>query len=287
MEDSKVSVIIPAKNEEKAIGNVLDRILALGNWHQVIVVDDGSIDQTGNEARKRGVKVVSHPYAMGNGAAVRSGARNADGDILVFLDADGQHKPEDIPRLLEKLNSGYQMAVGARVGLKSQAGLHRAFANKIYNYIASWMTGAKILDLTSGFRAVRANIFKKFLYLLPNGFSYPTTITMCMFRMGYPVAYVPIFADRRIGVGHIRIFRDGIRFFLIVFKVGSLFSPIKVFFPVSIGVFIVGVGHYAYNYVNYGRFTNMSLLLFVVSIVVFLVGLISEQVTALMYKDSE
>jgi glycosyltransferase involved in cell wall biosynthesis len=223
---------------------------------------------------------------MGNGAAIKSGARVAGGDILVFMDADGQHKPEDIPRLLEKLASGFDMVIGAR-SRRSQAGIHRALVNSIYNRLATWMVGSPVLDLTSGFRVVNAKKFRQFLYLLPNGFSYPTTITMSFFRAGYSVSYLPIEAPTRIGTSHIRLLRDGLRFFLIIFKIGTLYSPLKLFLPISAAFFSTGIGYYTYTFLTYGRFTNMSALLFITSVLIFLMGLVSEQISALNYKDSD
>lgn len=283
----KLSFILPAKNEAAVIGSVIDRLHDLQLDAEIIVVNDGSTDNTAELAASKGAKVITHPYSQGNGAAVRAGARAAQGEVLVFLDADGQHRPEDIPRLLAKLDEGYAMVVGARTGLRSQANVHRAVANRFYNRFGSWMVGHQILDLTSGFRAVKASVFRRFLYLLPNGFSYPTTITMCLFRSGFPVAYEPIEADKRVGKSHMRIFHDGIRFLLIIFKIGTLFSPLKLFMPCSLGFLLTGLGYYAYTFVNYHRFTNMSALLFIAAIVVFLIGLVSEQITALMYKDTD
>jgi len=220
---------------------------------------------------------------MGNGAAIKTGSRAANGDILVFMDADGQHDPNDIPRLLAKIDEGYDMAVGAR-GTGSQASLGRGLANRFYNRLASWMVGYPVLDLTSGFRAVRADKFREFLYLLPNGFSYPTTITMAFFRSAYPVAYVPITAHKRIGKSHIRPLRDGVRFFLIIFRIATLYAPLKLFAPVALGFWATGLGWYAHTFVSMGRFTNMSLLLLSAGVIVFLIGLISEQITYLTYK---
>ena len=214
-------------------------------------------------------------------------ARAAQGDILLFMDADGQHQPQDIPLLLEKLGQGYDMAVGAR-SRRSQAGMHRAAANGLYNRLASWMVGQKVADLTSGFRAVRANKFRNFLYMLPNGFSYPTTITMCFFRAGHAVGYVPIHAPKRIGnSSHMRLMRDGVRFLLIIFKIGSLYSPLKLFFPISAFFFLVGCGNYLYTFLVVHRFTNMSALLFITAVLIFLIGLVSEQITMLANRDSE
>ena len=206
--------------------------------------------------------------------------------MIVFLDGDGQHKSEDIPRLLEKLATGYDLVVGAR-GKQSQADSFRAIANGVYNWLSSAITGHKILDLTSGFRAVKADKFKEFLYLLPNGFSYPTTSTMAFFRAGYSVGYMPIQTGQRLGESHISLLKDGIRFLLIIFKVGTLYSPLKIFLPIAAVFFGTGVLNYIYTYTTQGTFTNMSAVLLMTAIIVFLSGLVSEQVTALMYKDSD
>lgn len=282
----KISIVIPAKNEAENLKGFLPRLLAAMPDAECIVVDDGSTDDTVTLAEQHGAVVVSHPYSKGNGAAIKTGARVATGDIFVFLDGDGQHRPEDIPALLAALDKGYDMIVGAR-DKDSQADSFRAIANGIYNKLASLITGHKIVDLTSGFRAVKADKFKEFLYLLPNGFSYPTTCTMAFFRAGYSVGYVSIKTEQRLGESHISLLKDGIRFLLIIFKVGTLYSPLKIFLPAAAGFFLTGCGYYLYTYATAGRFTNMSAVLFMTSILVFLIGLVSEQVTALMYKDSD
>ena len=282
----KVSIVLPAKNESAAIGQTLAQIQQLQLAHEIIVVNDGSTDQTKQVAESAGAKVVTHPYSKGNGAAIKTGARTATGDIIVFMDADGQHDPQDITRLIEKIEQGYDLVVGARQK-GSQASIGRGIANALYNNLATYMTEQKVEDLTSGFRAVRADKFREFLYLLPNGFSYPTTSTMAFFRAGYSVTYVPIHAAKRIGKSHINPVKDGIRFFLIIFKIATLFSPLKMFLPIAILLFMIGTGWYGYTLWDAGRFTNMSALLYTGSIMIFLMGLISEQVTALMYKDSQ
>ncbi len=278
-----ISVVLPAKNEAAGLATFLPRLRAMLPDAEIIVVDDGSTDDTAKVARAMGASVVSTPYSMGNGAAIKRGARAANGTILVFMDADGQHDPAFIPQLLAPLEQGYDMVVGAR-DRSGQASAGRSLANGLYNRIASWMTGARILDLTSGFRAVHADKFREFLHLLPNGFSYPTTITMAFFRSAFPVAYVPIPVAKRIGVSHIRPLRDGVRFLLIIFKIATLFSPLKLFVPASLAFFLTGCGYYAYTYLTQGRFTNMSVLLFSAGVIIFLIGLISEQVTALTYR---
>jgi glycosyltransferase involved in cell wall biosynthesis len=229
---------------------------------------------------------VRQPYPMGNGAAIKAGARHASGDILLFMDGDGQHNPADIPGFLDTLAEGYAMVVGAR-GLGSQASIGRGIANTVYNRLASWMVGHRILDLTSGFRAVHADKFRDFLHLLPNGFSYPTTITMAFFRAGYPVTYRPIQTRQREGKSHIRPLSDGVRFLLIIFRIGTLYSPLKLFAPISLGFFVLGLGHYFHTFFTEGRFTNMSALMFTTSVVIFLIGLISEQITNLLFTSKK
>lgn len=281
----ELSIVLPAKNEQAAVGQTVEKILRAWPEAEVIVVNDGSSDNTAQVAAAAGARVISQPYSMGNGAAIKTGARAARGAVIVFMDADGQHDPAHIQALLSKLHEGYDMVVGAR-DASGQASKHRGLANAFYNKLASWMTDHRIDDLTSGFRAVRADKFREFLHLLPNGFSYPTTCTMAFFRSAYPVAYVPIPVHKRVGTNsHIRIFRDGVRFLLIIFKIATLFSPLKLFAPISVVFFMTGLAYYGWTYYNFGRFTNMSLLLFSASVIIFLIGLISEQITALMYRD--
>lgn len=282
-----VSVILPARNEAEGLRQVLPLLRQVLPGAEVLVIDDGSQDETAAIAKQAGATVVATPYSMGNGAAIKRGARLATGEILVFLDADGQHDPEQIPLLLERIEQGYDMVVAAR-GRGGQASVGRSFANQFYNRLASWMTGRPVLDLTSGFRAVRADRFREFLHLLPNGFSYPTTITMAFFRSAYAVGYVPLDVRKRIGAAsHIRPFRDGIRFLLIIFKIATLYSPVKLFAPVGFGFLTLGLGYYAYTFATAGRFTNMSALLLSAAVIVFLVGLVSEQITSLTYRRHE
>jgi glycosyltransferase involved in cell wall biosynthesis len=246
-------------------------------------VDDGSTDGTRRICAEANVNCLSSPYSMGNGAAIKRGARAAGGDVLVFMDGDGQHDPADVAHLLAKLNEGYDMVVGAR-DWGSQAGVGRGVANTLYNWLASRMTGHEVADLTSGFRAARADRFREFLYLLPNGFSYPTTSTMAFFRSAYPVAYLPIKAAQRVGKSHIRPLKDGIRFLLIIFKIATLYSPLKLFVPTSGLFFLLGCVNYAWTFVHGGRLTNGSTLLWSAAVIVFLIGLVSEQITALTYR---
>ena len=281
-----ISIILPAKNEAENLVNLLPRLLEAVKDAEIIVVNDGSNDNTLEVCNQYNITVVSHPYSMGNGAAIKTGARTAHGEILIFMDADGQHDPNDIPKLLAKIEEGFELVVGARQS-DTHASLIRRAGNEIYNRFASIMTGQQILDLTSGFRATRARHFKKFLYLLPNGFSYPTTSTMAFFRSGLPVAYVPIKAEKRIGKSKISLSKDGMRFLLIIIKIGALFSPMRLFLPISAFLFTIGFFYYIYTYFDSGRFTNMSALLFTTSIIIFLIGILSEQISALHYKDTD
>ena len=283
---NKISIVIPARNEGASLKTLLPPLVALMPDAEIIVVNDGSGDDTQTVCAGFPIKVITHPYPKGNGAAIKTGARAALGDTIIFLDGDGQHHPEDIPQLLEKFSEGYDMVVGARQS-GSHAGAHRAVANDVFSRFASWMVMQNIADLTSGFRVVCARKFRQFLYLLPNGFSYPTTITMSFFRAGYSVAYVPIHTPRRIGKSHIQPLRDGVRFLLIIIKIGTLYSPQKLFLPISASFSLVGISYYLYTFLSVGRFTNMSALLFLSSIFTFLIGIVSEQISALHYKDIE
>jgi len=278
----KVSIVIPAKNEAVALPQLIPQIESACPGAEILLVDDGSTDDTAAVAKKLGATVVSHPYSMGNGAAIKTGARNAQGDTLVFMDADGQHKPDDINRLLERFKDGFDMVVGARES-DTHASLLRKFGNGLYNSLASWITEQHIEDLTSGFRVVDAEKFRQFIHLLPNKFSYPSTITMAFLRSAYRVDFVPIRAAKRTGKSHLKPMQDGYRFLIIIFKVATLFSPLKIFVPISFLFFGLGLSYYLYTYISDARFTNMGALLFITSVLIFLIGLVSEQITTLMY----
>lgn len=281
--NNKISIILPAKNEAKSLSSLLPELCRIYPETEIVVVDDGSTDNTADICRQHKVQLLSHPYSKGNGAAIKTGARHASGDTFIFMDADGQHQPADIQPLIQKLEEGYDMVVGQRSHV-AQANLSRSLANIFYNRFASLVTGHQIGDLTSGFRVVSAAKFREFLYLLPNGFSYPSTITMAFFRAGYSVAYVPIGVRQRLGKSHIRPVRDGLRFLLIIFRIGTLYSPLKIFVPASLGFFLLGSAHYAHTFITQNRFTNMSAMLFIASMLIFLIGLVSEQVTSLLYS---
>lgn len=281
---SEISVVVPVRNESCGLSQLLPDLIAMLPDAEIIVSDDGSTDDSVQVARSLGVRVVRRPYGSGNGSAIKAGARAATREWIVFMDGDGQHRAEDVMRLVLRIGDGYEMVVGAR-HREGQASRHRGLANAFYNRLASWMVGHPVKDLTSGFRVVRRKKFQEFLHLLPNGFSYPTTATMAFFRAGYPVAYERIDVQQRIKgtSSHVKIWRDGVRFLLIIFKIGTLYSPVRLFAPIAASFFLMGIGYYAYTYLTMHRFTNMSVLLFSAAVIVFLIGLISEQITALMY----
>jgi glycosyltransferase involved in cell wall biosynthesis len=286
----EVSIIIPAHCEAEGITAVVKRVRqvmdGLNRHYEIIVVDDGSDDETAKKAKKAGARVISHPYNIGNGAAVKTGIREAHGKTLVMIDGDGQHAPEDIPHLLEKLGP-YDMVVGARTD-KSETSFNRTIANRIYNWFATYVCKRKIEDLTSGFRAVKAEIARQFVSLLPNTFSYPTTITMAVVRSGYSLTYVPIKTSRRVGKSKIQPLKDGPRFFLIILKIATLFSPMRVFLPVSFFMFFLGLGYGLFKiFVLGGRYGPTSAMLMTVAVVVFMVGLVSEQVAQLRFDRVE
>ena len=276
-----VSIVIPAYNEEAAIGQTVARIHSLYPDFETIVVDDGSTDNTAHKAREAGAKVFQHPYNIGNGAAVKTGIRKASGDMIVLMDGDGQHDPADIARLLEE-SDHYDLVVGAR-SAGSQASLGRRVANWFYNCMASYVAKFPIKDLTSGFRVFHRDTVLKYLYLFPNTFSYPTTSTLTYLRSGYTVKYIPIRQHKRVGKSKIKLMEDGARFILIILRIATLFSPMRIFLPVSTFFLLTGLGYYMYTFLTSNRFTNMSALLLSVGVMVFLLGLISEQITQMRY----
>ena len=288
MEEStpSISIVLPCLNEAANLVSLLPKLKQAQPHAEILVVDDGSTDDSAKICQQHDIRVVSHPQPLGNGAAIKAGAREAKSDIIVFMDADGQHQPDDIQSLLNKLDEGYDMVVGARHS-HTHASTKRLIGNTLFNKLASLMTGHKIDDLTSGFRAVRARHFKKFLYLLPNGFSYPTTSTMAFFRSALPVAYIPIHAGKRDGKSKIKLLKDGLRFFVIILKIGALFSPMRLFLPTSVLFFLLGVINHISNYLSSGTFSNGSLLLYTSSVFIFLMGILSEQISSLHYRNTD
>ena len=285
-----ISIILPSYNESKVIADVISDIKfelnKMNADYEIIVINDSSADDTEKIALQSGVKVISHPYNMGNGAAIKTGIRNCNGDLVVLMDSDGQHKAHDISKML-KFSNHYDMIVGARIDNKSGS-IHRNFANRIFNIFASYITHFKVRDLTSGFRIIKKNIVTKFLYLLPNTFSYPSTLTLALIRSGYSVKYVPVTVEKRIGKSKIKIFSDGIRFLVIILKIGTLFSPLRVFIPISASFFAIGLWHLCYKvfYLD-GKYTDFTIFMFIVSIIIFLLGLISEQISQIKYSKSD
>jgi glycosyltransferase involved in cell wall biosynthesis len=283
MTNPSVSVILPAYNEADIIGDIVSGIKTRYPDFEVIVINDGSTDETGAEAENAGATVYSHPYNIGNGAAIKSGIRVATGDTLVFMDGDGQHDPADIAKLIKYIPE-YDMVVGAR-SIGGQASLGRALGNKIYNWFASYVAKFAIKDLTSGFRAVKAKVARNFLYLLPNTYSYPTTLTLGVLRTGLSLKYIPIeIHQRQAGKSNIKMLGDGVRFFMIITRICTLYSPMRVFLPVSFAMFSLGAINYIYTYVTRSRFTNMSVFLFVASIIIFMMSLISEQICQMRFE---
>ncbi len=281
----KLSIIIPAYNESGTIGALIEKLGGLYPDAEIIVVDDGSTDGTAAAAQQGGARVVRHPYNIGNGAAVKTGIRAALGDILVFMDGDGQHDPKDVDRLLSYFPE-YDMVVGARK--KGGQTTWRGFGNAVYNRLASYVAKFQIEDLTSGFRAVKADIARPLLYLFPNTYSYPTTLTLSVLRSGRSVKYIPIAARKRAsGKSNIRLVRDGVRFFMIITKICTLYSPFRVFLPVSFMLFVFGLWRYIFSFITQGRFTNMSAVLFTSAVMVFMLGLVSEQISQMRYERSE
>jgi len=283
MDKSKISVIIPVYNEEKIVRNLVSKIRSLYPDFEIIVINDGSKDDSAVEAQKAGATVYSHPYNIGNGAAIKSGIRMATGDILVLMDGDGQHNPEDIAKLIAYFPE-YDMVVGARSS-GDQATLGRALGNKVYNWFASYVAKFSIKDLTSGFRVVKSKVARNFLYLLPNTYSYPTTLTLGTLRSGMSVKYVPIKINKReAGKSNIKMIQDGVRFFMIITRICTLYSPMRVFLPVSFVMFSLGLINYLYTFIMRNRFTNMSVFLFVTAIIIFMMSLISEQICQMRFE---
>jgi glycosyltransferase involved in cell wall biosynthesis len=279
-----VSIVMPAHNEEAVIGKVIDELKAIGDFHEIIVVDDASTDNTINVAREHGAKVIRHPYNIGNGAAIKTGIRAAEGEIIVLMDSDGQHPPKYLPKMLSYIGD-YDMVVGARTS-ESDSALHRDVANNVFNRYASYIVDYPIPDLTSGFRVIKAPILKKFVYLLPNKFSYPTTITIAMFQAGFRVKYEPIVSPARVGRSKIRPLKDGLALLLKITQLAIIFIPMKIFLPVSILFETVGICYGAYLLIGFQRFSNMASLLIMLGVVIFLIGLVAHQIATLRLSSS-
>jgi glycosyltransferase involved in cell wall biosynthesis len=282
---SSVSIVIPAFNEAASIGEVVAMLRGAAAWREILVVDDGSTDETAARAAAAGARVVRHPYNKGNGAAVKSGIRHATGDFVLIVDADGQHPPEDALRIVARLGE-FDLVVGARAD-ETQATAARRVGNSLLNRVASFLTGRVIPDLTSGFRGARRECLREFIHLLPNGFSTPTTTTLAFIKAGYNVAFEPIHARQRTGQSKIRLARDGARFFVIILKIVTLFSPLRIFLPVSAAAFVLGAGYAVWTIYSQSHVTNSSVLLIMFAVIVFLVGLVSEQISTLRFEGRQ
>jgi glycosyltransferase involved in cell wall biosynthesis len=269
-------------NEADTIGTVITGLRTHAAWHEILVVDDGSRDATSEHAAAAGARVVRHPYNKGNGAAVKTGIRHATGEFILIVDADGQHRPEDAHRIVARLGE-YDLVVGARAAA-TQANLRRRLGNTILNWLASYLAGRRIPDLTSGFRAARREHLNEFLHLLPNGFSTPTTTTLAFLRAGYNVAFEPVQAETRVGRSKIRLARDGAKFFLILLRVITIFSPLRIFVPLSAATLLVGIAYGVWNVIVHARIPNGAVLLILFAVVVFLVGLVSDQISSLRFE---
>ena len=282
---SEVSIVIPAFNEGPVIAQVVAALAAAGPWHEIIVVDDGSADGTGQHAAAAGACVVKHPYNKGNGAAVKSGIRRATGDYVLIVDGDGQHSPDDARRLVARLGE-YDLVIGAR-STSTQATQARRAGNTALNRFASYLTDREIPDLTSGFRGARRDLLKEFIHLLPNGFSTPTTTTLAFIKAGYNVAFEPTEARQRVGTSKIKLARDGAKFFVIILKIVTLYSPMRVFVPLSAVTFLLGALYGVWNVVVHARIPNGAVLLILFAVGVFLVGLVSEQISAMRFEGRQ
>lgn len=271
------TVVIPAFNEAKGIAATIEGLQPQG-FAEILVVDDGSTDDTAARAEAAGARVVRHPYNKGNGAAVKTGIREARSDVVLLLDADTQHDPSEATKILGPIGV-YDMVIGAR-SLGDQSFL-RAAGNAVFRSLASWLTGRPIPDLTSGYRAARREALLDILHLLPNGFSYPTTSCLALMKSGRNVLFVPITARKRVGTSKIRPFRDGFRFILIIFKIVTLYEPLRVFAPIAFSALFLGVVYGVWNVLNFDKIPMGSALLIQLGVVVFLFGLISEQIASM------
>jgi glycosyltransferase involved in cell wall biosynthesis len=279
---NRTSIVIPAFNEATSLRSLVETLLGAATWHEVMVIDDGSTDATADEALAAGARVIRHPYNKGNGAAVKTGIREATGRFILIVDADGQHRPTDATRLVSHLDA-YDLVIGARSG-RSHANLVRRLGNDLLNRVAGYLTERPVADLTSGFRAAKRECLLEFLHLLPNGFSTPTTTTMAFMKAGYSVRFEPVETAPREGRSKIKLGPDGVRFFLILLKVITIFSPLRIFLPLSAALFLLGAAYAGWTIVTQSHVTNSSVLLILISIVIFLVGLVSEQISSLRFE---
>jgi glycosyltransferase involved in cell wall biosynthesis len=277
-----VTIVVPAFNEGESIATIVTALRAAAPWHEVLVIDDGSTDGTGESSARAGARVLRHPYNKGNGAAVKTAIRAATTEWIAIVDGDGQHPAEDVMRLVSRLGD-FDLVIGAREP-RTQATSLRRIGNALLNWVASYLTERPIPDLTSGFRAARRDHLLEFIHMLPNGFSTPTTTTLAFIKAGYNVAFEPIGARQRVGKSKIRLASDGAKFLLILLKVITIFSPLRIFAPISALTFLVGAVYGVWNFIYHARIPNGAVILLMFSISVLLVGLISEQIATLRFE---
>jgi glycosyltransferase involved in cell wall biosynthesis len=276
-EARETTVVIPAFNEANGITGTISGLKSQG-FAEILVVDDGSTDETAARAEAAGARVIRHPYNKGNGAAVKTGIREASSPVILLMDADTQHDPAEAAKLIGPVGT-YDMVIGAR-SLGDQSWL-RAVGNAVFRSLASWLTGRPIPDLTSGYRAAKRHALQEVVHLLPNGFSYPTTSCLALMKSGQSVLFVPITARERVGASKIRPLRDGFRFILIIFKIVTLYAPLRVFAPIAMLSFSSGVAYGIWNILKFDKIPMGSALLIQLGVVVFLFGLISEQIASM------
>lgn len=276
-----LTVLLPAYREVVGVGAVVRRIrevLDASSWtYEILVVDDGSDDGTATAATAAGARVLVLPANLGNGAAAKAGIREARGRYCCLLDADGQHPPEGIPRLLEHLPT-YDMVVAARTPDSPQQ-LHRRAANWVFNRFSSYIVSYPIEDLTSGFRVFKTQIARQYLTLLPNRYSYPTTITLAIIRGGYAVKYVPVRTTVPLGRSTLRPVENGVRFLLVLFKIAANFEPGRVLLPVSAFLATLGLGYGAWSIGRHRQFSNGALLLLLMGVFTFLLALVAQKLS--------
>jgi|YNPBryBLVA2012_1023415.scaffolds.fasta_scaffold11809_2 glycosyltransferase involved in cell wall biosynthesis len=286
-----VSVVIPAFNEAHNIGAVVQRVRAALPDAEILVVDDASQDGTAAAALAAGARVERHPTNRGNGAAVKTGIRHASGEVVLLMDADGQMDPRYIPDLLGGIAAGYDMVVGARTRETQGDTLARRLGNRALDALGAYLVEAEVRDLTSGYRAMRREVIMEFLHLLPNRYSYPTTSTLSLLKAGYCVGFVSIEGQRRQGGrSSQKLLKNGVRFGLIILRIISLFAPLRVYFPIALGMFFLSLLAYIASVAVNGvwlKIPNATAALFVGGIIVFMFGLLAEQIAALRFQRRE
>lgn len=281
-----LSIVIPAYNEGTTIGNIIAQVHELHPYAEVVVVDDCSSDNTALVASAAGANVISRPYNIGNGAGVKTGVRAATGDVVIIMDGDGQHNPADISRLLGHIGR-YDMVIGARSRAGQQNWI-RWLGNSLINRLGSYLTGLKMEDLTSGFRAFRRDILLHYIHLLPNQFSWPTTSALAFAKAGYHVRFEPIAMQRRQGGrSHQKLLKNGLKFTIIIFRIISLFNPLRIFIPVMLLFILLSVVSYFLGVANDGNWLHLpptAMFCLIAALFFFFFGLLAEMISALRFE---